>query len=347
MLILPVKEVQAILSMREAIEAVRDAYLAYSEGEAIVPKRTTIDVKENDGVSMVLPSYVSRMGVLGTKLVTVFFHNPAQGLPLVNAVIIIQDGKTGKPLAIMGGRLPTAIKTGAATGVATSLMAREDARSVGLFGTGYQAPWQLEAVCEVRSGVREIWVFDIDQRKSREFTERMHTFLSRFQVEVHAAGSPQEAVRGRDIIVTVTTSTTPVFNGDWIEEGAHINAVGSFTPDMQEVDETTLLRAGKVVTDVREDALEMKGDLIKPLSRGIVSVDVIDCEVGEILSGKKPGRERTEEITLFESVSMSALDVAVAQKIYENALEAGVGQKIDLNWEEDPHQGDRDGCGAT
>ena len=317
--------------MREAIKAVERAYIDRANGNATVPKRTTLDVPETNGIAMMLPSYLPKMGVFGTKLVSVFFDNPKRGLPLVSAVIMLQDGKTGEPTVIMDGNLPTAIKTGAATGAATGALARKDVRSIGLIGTGYQAPWQLEAVCEVRPQVREIVVFDLDQEKSRAFAREMGTFLSRFQVRVIHVESSEEAVREKDIIITVTTSTRPVFDGNWIREGAHINAVGSFTPEMQELDETTIMRAGKIVTDVREEALEMVGDLIKPIRKGVVSENVIYCEIGEILSGKRLGREREDEITLFESVSMSALDVAVARTIYENAVKLGIGQQVKLN----------------
>ncbi len=330
-LVLSGKEIRKAVSMKQAIEAVKKAYIDRANGNASVPKRTTINVPEANGIAMMLPSYLPKMGVYGTKLVSVFFDNPKHNLPLVSGVIVLHDGKTGEPTVIMDGNLPTAIKTGAATGAATDALARKDVRSVGLIGAGYQAVWQLEAVCEVRPQIREILVFDIDQERARAFAKRMRAFLSRFHVRIIQIESSEEAVRERDIIVTVTTSTIPVFDGNWLREGTHINAVGSFTPEMQELDETTIIRAEKIVTDVREDALEMVGDLIKPIRRGVVREDVIYCEIGEILSGKKPGREREDEITLFESVSMSALDVAVARTIHRNAMKMGFGQQIDLN----------------
>lgn len=330
-LILAGREIPRAISMKQAIQAVKSAYVACTSGEARVPKRTTIDMPEANGIALVLPSYLSTMGVFGAKLVSVFFDNPRHGLPLVSAVILLQDGKTGKPIAIMDGNLPTAIKTGAATGAATDVLARKEVRSVGLIGTGYQAAWQLEAVCEVRPRIREILVFDMDQEKARAFARRMGTFLSRFQVRVIRVESPEEAVREKDIIITVTTSTTPVLDGHWIREGAHINAVGSFTPEMQEIDETTVRRAKKIVTDMRGEALAVAGDLITPIRKGIVSQDVIYGEVGEILSGRKMGREHEDEITLFESIGLSALDVAVARTIYQNALKMGIGQEVELN----------------
>ncbi|MBW2058154.1 MAG: ornithine cyclodeaminase family protein [Deltaproteobacteria bacterium] len=331
MLVLTRREIQRTISMREAIEAVKAAYLACFTGEASVPKRTTIHLAETRGISQVLPSSLTKMGVFGAKLVSVFFDNPRQGLPLVSAMIVLQDGSTGRPMAIMDGNLPTAIKTGAATGAATEVLARGGSESAGLIGTGYQAAWQLEAICEVRPGIREILVFDVDKDKARGFAREMESFLSRFHVRVTHAESPEQAVRGRDIIVTVTTSTTPVFDGEWISPGVHVNAVGSFTPEMQEIDEKTVMKADKIVTDVREEALEMTGDLIVPIRKGVVAAGVIHAEMGEVLAGQRPAREREDEITLFESVGLSALDVAVAKRIYQNASDRGIGHQIELN----------------
>ncbi len=324
-------EVEQAISMREAIEAVRAAYIDCATGNAVVPSRTTIDIPESNGTTAILPSHMPKMGVFGVKLVSTFFDNPKLNLPVVNGVIVLQDGKTGEVLAIMDGNLPTAIKTGAATGVATDALARRDARSAGLIGTGYQASRQLEAICEVRPGIAEIRVFDVDGRRSQTFAGDMRGFLSRFPARVVPVESSEQAVRGADIIITVTTSTTPVFDGKWVADGAHINAVGSFTPEMQEIDETTVKKASKIVTDTREVALELAGDLIQPMRKGIVSQDVIYGEVGDILSGKKRGREREEEVTIFESIGLSALDVAVAKTIYENALAKGLGRQVELS----------------
>jgi len=321
MIIMSRSEVEQAISMREAIEAVRAAYVDCATGNAVVPSRTTIDIPESNGTTAILPSHMPKMGVFGAKLVSTFFDNPKLNLPVVNGVIVLQDGKTGEVLAIMDGNLPTAIKTGAATGVATDALARKGARSAGLIGTGYQASRQLEAICEVRPGIAEIRVFDVDGRRSQTFAADMRGFLSRFPARVVPVESSEQAVRGADIIITVTTSTTPVFEGKWVADGAHINAVGSFTPEMQEIDETTVKKASKIVT----------GDLIQPMRKGIVSQDVIYGEVGDILSGKKRGREREEEVPIFESIGLSALDVALAKTIYENALAKGLGRQVELS----------------
>lgn len=330
MIIMSGGEVEQAISMGEAIGAVRAAYIDCATGNAVVPNRTTIDIPESNGTTAILPSHMPKMEVFGAKLVSTFFDNPKLNLPVVNGVIVLQDGKTGEVLAIMDGNLPTAIKTGAASGAATDALARRDARYAGLIGTGYQASRQLEAICEVRPQLAEIRVFDVDERRSRAFAEDMRGFLSRFPARVSPVQSSERAVRGADIIVTVTTSTTPVFDGEWVADGAHINAVGSFTPEMQEIDETTVKRASKIVTDTREVALELAGDLIQPIRKGIVSEDIIYGEVGDVLSGKLRGREREEEITIFESIGLSALDVAVAKAIYQNAVSKGIGQQVEL-----------------
>jgi ornithine cyclodeaminase len=330
MLILDRKSIAEAISMGEAIEAVKAAYVDCAAGNAVVPNRTTIDIPQSEGTTAILPSYMPRMGVFGAKLVSTFFDNPKLNLPVVNGVIVLQDGKTGEVLAIMDGSLPTAIKTGAATGAATDALARREARSVGLIGAGYQASRQLEAVCEVRPQIDEIRAFDIDHEKCQHFAREMKGFLSRFQARVVPVESSERAVRSADIIITVTTSTTPVFDGKWIADGTHINAVGAFMPEMQEIDETTIRKASKIVTDTREAALEMTGDLVQPIRDGIISEDAIYGEVGEILAGKKKGREREDEITIFESIGLSALDVAVAKAIYENALSRGLGRQVEL-----------------
>jgi len=329
-LILSAAEIMKAISMKEAIYAVRNAYIDCAYSNTYIPKRTTIEMPEGLGITTVLPAYLSRTGVFGIKVASVFPENPKHDLPLVNAMIVLQDGKTGETIAIMDGRLPTAIKTGAATGVATDVLAKKGARTIGLIGAGYQAARQLEAVCEVRPKISEIWIFDTDKEKSELFARKMVTFLSRFQVTLLQAQSPEVTVRGKDVIITVTCSTTPVFNGEHINEGTHINAVGSFTPEMQEVDETTIIKTDKIVTDLREDALEIAGDLIAPLRKGIVREDIIYCEIGEILTGEKQGRERDDEITLFESIGLAALDVAVAETIYRNALKNSLGKQVNL-----------------
>jgi len=330
MLILTRESVSQAIRMKEAIEAARAAYRDCATGDAVVPERITIDMPRRNGTTAILPSHMARMGVFGAKLVSTFFDNPRLGLPTVNGIVVLQDGATGEVLAILEGNLLTAIKTGAATGVATDLLAREGARSVGLIGAGYQAPRQLEAVCEVRPTIREIRVFDIDGERAQGFAKDMRAFLGRFEARIVAAASAREAIQGADIVITATTSKTPVFDGRWLGAGAHVNAVGAFMPQMQEIDETALERADKIVTDTRGDALAMSGDFVQPMREGRFAASDIHAEVGEIVAGRKAGRESEDEITLFESIGLSALDVAVAKAAFENAVEKGLGTSVDL-----------------
>jgi len=330
--ILSNKEIEKAVSMNEAIEAVREAYIDSAEGRACIPKRSIIEIPEHHGVTSFLPSYLARREVLGIKLASVYRNNPNAGLPLVHSVVVLLDGKTGKPMAFMDGRLLTAVKTGAATGVATDVLAKKNSRSLCLIGAGYQAAYQLGAVLEVRPKIEEISVFDFDRQKSKSFIERMQgTTMSGFPVKFISAETPDEAAEEKDIIITVTSSMTPVFDGRYVKEGAHINAVGSFTPDMQELDETIITRADKIVTDNRADALEMAGDLVVPMKKKQISDDIIYAELGEILTGRKPGRESDQEITLFESIGLSSLDMAVATTIYRNSLRYGIGHRMNLD----------------
>lgn len=326
------KEVEKAVSMNEAIEAVREAYIDSAKGKSCIPKRSIIEIPEHHGVTSFLPSYLPRREVLGIKLASVYRDNPNAGLPLVHSVVVLLDGKTGQIIAFMDGRLLTAVKTGAATGVATDVLARKDSRSLCLIGSGYQAAHQIEAVLETRPKIAEISVFDSDRQKSKNFIERIQrTVMSGSPVRFVSAGTPEEAVEEKDIIITVTSSMTPVFDGRYVKEGAHINAVGSFTPDMQELDETIIARTDKIVTDNRADALEMAGDLIVPMKKRQISDDIIYGELGEILAGRKPGRESDKEITLFESIGLSALDMAVATTIYHNSLRLGIGSHMNLD----------------
>jgi ornithine cyclodeaminase len=330
-LILSANDILQTISMKEAIVAVRSAFIDTVNGSAIIPKKSIIETPKDSGITTYLPSFLPRKGVLGLKVASAFRENPNRGLALVNSVIVLQDGKTGEIIAFMDGRLITAIKTGAATGVATDVLAKTESRSAGLIGAGYQAGHQVLAMCEVRPEIRKIDVFDIDKQKCRDFVKKTEKILSRFPARLIPVETPEEAVKEKDIVITVTSSATPVFDGRCISEGVHINAVGSFTPHMQEIDEITIARADKVVTSIRDDALERAGDLIAAIRKGTEPKDIIYGELGEILIGKKPGRESDNEITIFESMGLSTLDISVAAKVYQNSLRYDLGHQMSLD----------------
>jgi len=225
----------------------------------------------------------------------------------------------------MDGTVLTAMRTGAASGAATDLLARRDARTAAIFGAGVQGRTQLEAVCAVRP-IREAWVYDVGPERAAAYADEMSQRLS---LPVRVAESPAEAVRQADVICTATTSSSPVFDDADVRPGTHINAVGAYTPHMQEMPAETVLRA-RVVIDHREASLAEAGDLLIPLQQGVMTEDHIYAELGEVAAGHKPGRASPEEITLFKSVGVAVQDVAAAGAVLEAAQRLGLGTEVAL-----------------
>jgi alanine dehydrogenase len=323
--ILTREEVHRALPMSQAIEAVRDAFAQLSTGRADVPLRTSLKVPRHDGVALFMPAYLSDDDGMGIKIVSVFNHNPAKGLPLIHALVIVLNAETGAPEAVMDGTYLTALRTGAASGAATDVLARQDARVVAVFGAGAQGRTQLEAVCAVRT-IEEAWVYDVSRERAEAMVDEMSEGMA---ASVEVAETPAEAVRRADVVCTATTSTSPVFNDDDVEPGTHINAIGAYTPQMQEIPPETVLRA-KVVIDHREAALAEAGDLLTPIEQGLMAAEHIHAELGEIVTGARPGRESEEEITLFKSVGVAVQDVAAAEAVLAAAREIGLGTTLAL-----------------
>ncbi len=318
-------DVQRALPMRECIEVIKTAFAQLSAGEAHAPLRTQLPVPAHDGVTLFMPAYLAQSGDLGAKIVSVFPRNLERGLPTIHAVVIVVDGETGAPVALMDGTYLTALRTGAASGAATDLLARPDAQVVAVFGAGTQGRTQLEAVCAVRPIARAL-VFDADPDRAARYAAEMRGSIP---ADVRVAASPAEAVRQADVICTATTSSTPVFDGRDVRPGTHINAIGAYTPQMQEVDAETIRRA-KVVIDSRQASLAEAGDLLIPLQQGLITEAHIHAELGEIVLGRRPGRERADEITYFKSVGVAVQDVAAARRVLDRAAELGLGIEVEL-----------------
>ncbi len=323
------EDVRKALPMERAIEAMKNAFAQLSSGQANIPLRTALDVPSQDGVTLFMPAYLSKSGQgngqMAVKIVSVFNHNPEKGLPLIHALVVVIDATTGAPAAVMDGAYLTALRTGAASGAATDLLARDDARTVAIFGAGAQGRTQLEAVCAVRP-IDEIWVYDVVAEQAAAYADEMSERLS---LPVKVAETPGDGVRRADVICTATTATSPVFDDADLRPGTHINAVGAYTPDMQEIPPETVLRA-KIVIDEREASLAEAGDLIIPLEQGLMSEDDIYAELGEIVVGEKAGRKSAEEITFFKSVGVAVQDVAAASAVLEAVKRLGLGEEIAL-----------------
>jgi ornithine cyclodeaminase/alanine dehydrogenase len=316
--------VASLLTMAECIEAVQKAFAELAAGTAVLPLRTSLPTP--GGISLYMPAYLRDGQALACKVVAVFKDNPQKHrLPTTTGTVLLQDPETGRVCCIMDGEYLTAMRTGAASGVATRLLARrEGGQTAGIFGAGVQARMQLLAVAEVRR-LSRAWVYDPDAGAAAAFAREMS---QRLGLEVAAAADPGEAARA-DILCTATTSPRPVFAAREVREGAHVNAVGSHTPEAREL-EGELIRRARLVGDSREACLRESGDIILPLREGLIGEEHFQAELGEIVIGRKPGRLSEREITVFKSNGLAIQDAAAAGLVYRKALEAGVGVAFEL-----------------
>ncbi len=329
MRILSRSDVQRALAMPEAIAIVRDAFAQLSSNQATVPLRVPITIARHDGVTLFMPAHLHASDALAVKIVSVHNQNPARGLPLIHALVVVIEAATGRPLAAMDGGYLTALRTGAASGVATELLARRAARVAAIFGAGVQGRTQLRAVCAVRR-IERVLVFDAAPDKADAFAREMRGEPG-IPDEVRAVRSAAEALRDADVICTATTSSRPIFSGRDVKPGAHINAIGAYTPQMQEIGEDTLARAAKIVIDSRTGALAEAGDLLIALEKGAIKPTDIYAEIGEIAAGTKPGRTSEDEITYFKSVGNAVQDASVARAIYDAALRENLGVEVPID----------------
>lgn len=298
-----------------------DAFSQLARGRARVPAR--VHLESDAGLTLVMPAWLPEGAQLGTKLVSLFPENASRGQPIIQGIVALLDGRTGRPRAVLDGTHITALRTAAASGLATRLLAPDEPAALALYGAGVQARAHVDAMCAVRP-IREIRIVS----RTRESAERLAAELaaSPESPSVRVADR-DEALDGAGIVVAATTSETPVFDGSRVELGTHINAVGSFRPTMQEVDEIAVRRS-RVVVDTREGALEEAGDLIIPIENGLIDASHIDAELGEVVDGVRPGGREGHELTLFKSVGNAAQDVAIGAVILRAAEAAGIGRTV-------------------
>jgi alanine dehydrogenase len=285
-----------LLRMEEVIPAMGRALADFSNGKVVQPVRTMLPVAEHQGFLGLMPAYTG--AALGTKLVAFYPRNT--DVPTHHAKILLFKPETGEPLATMDGRLITEVRTAAVSALATERLARPDASVLAIIGSGVQARSHLEALRLVRD-FREVRVWS--PRRAAAFAN---------EHGVHAAVSAEEAVCGADVVVTATTSQTPVLSGEWLSPGAHVNAVGAPRPGWRELDDEVLRRT-RVYVDSREAAVKESGD--------IIATGEIFAEIGEVVAGTKTGRRSDEEVTLFKSLGLAVEDVATAELVYRKALD--------------------------
>ncbi len=324
--VLTAADVHAALPMPRAISAMREAFAQLADGRANIPARIALPVPHVHGMLLVMPGRSDLPHRLGGKLVSVFPENTEKGLPLIHACMMLLDPQTGAPKALLEGTTLTAIRTGAASGLATDLLARPEASVVAIIGAGVQARTQLEAVCSVRD-ITQARVFSRTEQSARAFATEM-SGRGPIPSDLRVARSVRGATAGADIICVATTSSVPVLLREEVPEGCHVNAVGSFTPEMQELD-PGLFAAARVVVDQRTATMEEAGEVIAAVQSGQVREEEL-VELGAIVNGTSPGRTDSGEVTVFKSVGVAIQDLAAADHALRSATREGLGTLVDL-----------------
>ncbi|GAB4520783.1 MAG: ornithine cyclodeaminase [Anaerolineae bacterium] len=316
------EDVIRALPMAEAIDGMKAAYRQLSTGRARMPLRGRV-AGEQAGVVLTMPAYLEDSGALGIKLVSVFPQNTT--IPIIHALVIALDPATGQPLAILEGGALTAIRTGAGSGAATDVLALPDASAVAVIGSGVQARTQLAAVCAVRR-IEQVFIYS--PTSAHRFAEEMRG-VGAIPDAITVTESANEAVQQAQIVCTATTSAVPVFDGAALQPGTHINAVGSYTPTMQEVDEVTLRRA-RIYVDSRESVLAEAGELIMALASGAIAEEAILAEIGEVIAETATGRTSRTDITYFKSCGVAVQDAAAAAIALRYAEQHDIGTFVEL-----------------
>ncbi len=325
MLVLSQTEVRELLPMDRCIELMAEALTGLSAGEAVNPLRHGIFLPDRSGLLGLMPGYTAEPAALGVKVIAVFPDNHGSELDSHQGIVALFDAQNGRPLAILEASEITAIRTAAASGLATRLLAREDASELAILGSGRQARTHLEAMAAVRP-LNKVRVFSPHREHREGFAAKARR---RSSLLVRAVDSAEEAVRGADIICTTTTSADPVVHGSWIHPGAHINAAGSSVASDRELDTASVLRA-RLFVDCRESTVNEAGDFLIPKKEGAVTDEHIQGELGEILLGSIQGRQSADEVTLFKSLGVAVEDLAAATYVYTEAKDRGVGTEVEL-----------------
>lgn len=313
--------------MERVIDACERAFVAYSAGNTATPLRVSVEPPGAEGVLLAMPCAVALADdtrALGTKVVSVFRGNPRRGLPTITSTYLLSDYETGAPLAIMDGTYLTGARTAAGSAVATRHLARSDASSLGVFGTGVQARFHLEAIRRVRP-LRRVLVSATSPEKAKSFADWVTETTG---LEARPA-EPEEAAAA-DIVALCTTSPTPVLEDADVRAGAHLNAVGAFTPSTREMP-TELVARARVYVDSRNGAFSEAGDLLLPMKENAFSLDRVVGEVGEVVGGRAAGRRAETDVTVYKSVGAAFLDAATAALAFEQATAEGTGQHFEFS----------------
>lgn len=331
MLLLSRDDLKNLLSMREAIDLVEKGFLWLHQKKVLMPPRSVIPTPFHGGSLLMMPVLIEdRKKFLVTKVITVYPYNQQLfGCPALQGINIIFEAENGTPVAILDAHFLTAQRTGAAGGVALRYLARKEADTVALFGAGPQARTQLEAACTVLP-IKKCCLVSFGDPREKDFAQEMGTRLG---IEVLITEDAEEAVSRADVVIAATNSREPVFRGEWLRPGTHVTAIGSFQPEVRELDSETI-RKSRVFVDNLEAAREEAGDIIIPVKEGVITWDKVEAELGEVIAGEKPGRLNADEITVFKSVGLAIQDAVVAVGAYLKAEENKMGTNFLLGGEQ-------------
>ena len=328
-LILNHADVAAHLPMRDCIGAMKDAFAAMERGDVALPLRSVTALPHGAGWLASMPScLLGDPPLAAVKTITVVPRNSGTPLDSHQGAVLLFDASNGRLLAILDAGMITAIRTAAASALATDVLARRDAGDLAILGTGTQARTHLEAIASVRT-LRRVRVWGRHRERAESFAADATLAVGTPGVRIEVASSARDAVDGADIVVTVTASGEPVLHGTWLAPGSHVNAVGACRPNLRELDGEAVKRA-RVFVDRRESAMAEAGDLLLAIAEGAVGPNPIVAELGAVIAGTAPGRLDAIDITLFESLGIAVQDLAAARVAYTRAIDAGTGVRIDL-----------------
>lgn len=318
-------EARSLLNMNVVLELVEKAFREKALGRVQMPPKTYLYYKKYDGDLRTMPSYLETLDISAVKVVNVHPNNKDHGLPSIMATILLIDPKTGGIVSIMDGTWITAMRTGAASGIATKYLARKDSKSLGLVGLGVQAITQLMAITKVIH-IEEVRVFDISLKAKDKFVQKIEKEYR--GIKVITAKNVKDAILNVDIAVTTTPAKAPIVKNEYISPGTHINAVGADAPGKEELD-PLIIKRSKVVVDDIEQACH-SGEINIPLRKGIIKSEDIYAELGEIIVKKKLGRENNGEVTVFDTTGLAILDAITADFVYKKAVQNNCGENIEL-----------------
>ena len=325
MLVISEAQVKGLLDLDELISALEQAHVQFSAGKVVMPVRLVVPLPEIQGRITSMPAFMSEGKALGIKIISYFRDNPKQDLPPILATISMYSAETGKLEVLMDGVYITAIRTACASAMATKALARPETPVLGVLGAGTQARTHIRALSRVRS-IERVLIWSPTRTSAIYLKEELEEEMG---FPIQPQESAEAVVRGADVLTAVTDAAEPILDAGWLKPGVHINAVGSHRPEAREMGSDTVKRATVVVDSL--DAINTEcGDILLAIEEGAITVDHVRGEIGEVLSGAKPGRTGDDEITLYKSVGVAAQDVAAASLVYRRALEQGVGTEVEM-----------------